>query len=133
MDIHCEKYFHTWRKNLKYISLFFTAWLVKSQKGHVVEFHSNQVWQYCSHIYLAMDTKPFHWLINHSFMQTINMCNFHHICNNITLKINDALIKKIISQFCRIGKDCSWNGNRLSKNFEKLPYLHKITKGRFFG
>ena len=38
---------------------------------------------------------------------------------------------KIISQFCRIEKDCSWNVYRLSKNDEKLPYLHKITKKKF--
>ena len=36
-----------------------------------------------------------------------------------------------IFQFCRIGKDCYWNVNRLSKNNEKLPYLHKITKKKF--
>ena len=28
--------------------------------------------------------------------------------------------KKIISQFCRIGKDCDLAGDRLSKNDEKL-------------
>ena len=32
--------------------------------------------------------------------------------------------KKIISQFCWIGKDCDWIGDRLSKNNEKLLYLH---------
>ena len=35
---------------------------------------------------------------------------------------------KIISQFCRIGKDCDRNGDGMSKNNEKLPYLHKVTK-----
>ena len=31
---------------------------------------------------------------------------------------------KIISQFCRIGKDCDQNGDRMSKNDENLPHLH---------
>ena len=39
--------------------------------------------------------------------------------------------RKIISQFCLIGQDCYWNGDRLSKNDEKLSYLHKITKRKF--
>ena len=30
-----------------------------------------------------------------------------------------------ISQFCQIGKDCDWNGYRMSANDEKLPYLPK--------
>ena len=37
-------------------------------------------------------------------------------------------------QFCLIGKDCDWNGHRLSKNDEKLPYLpylHKLYKRKF--
>ena len=38
---------------------------------------------------------------------------------------------KIISQFCRNGKDCYWIGDRLYKNYEKLPYLHKISKREF--
>ena len=29
--------------------------------------------------------------------------------------------KKIISQFCWIGKDCDQNGDRMSKNDENLP------------
>ena len=32
--------------------------------------------------------------------------------------------EKIISQFCRIEKDCDWNGHRMSENDEKLPYLY---------
>ena len=32
--------------------------------------------------------------------------------------------KKIISQFCRFGKDCDQNGDRMSENDEKLPYWH---------
>ena len=32
--------------------------------------------------------------------------------------------KKIISQFCRIGKDCDQNKDRMSENNAKLPYLH---------
>ena len=39
--------------------------------------------------------------------------------------------KKIISQFCWIGKDFGQNGDRLSKNEEKLPYLHLVTKAYF--
>ena len=30
-----------------------------------------------------------------------------------------------------IGKDCDWNGNRLSENDQKLTYLHWITKTVF--
>ena len=36
--------------------------------------------------------------------------------------------KKIISQLCRIGKDCDRHADRMSKNDEKLPYFHKVTK-----
>ena len=36
--------------------------------------------------------------------------------------------KKIIRQFCRIGNDFYWNGDRLSKNNEQLLYLNKLTK-----
>ena len=32
--------------------------------------------------------------------------------------------KKIINQFCKFGKDCDRNADRLSKNDEKLQYLH---------
>ena len=32
--------------------------------------------------------------------------------------------KKIISQFFPIGKDRDRNGDRMSKNDEKFPYLH---------
>ena len=32
----------------------------KSILTSVLEFHSNQVWQHCSYIHLAMATKPFH-------------------------------------------------------------------------
>ena len=35
---------------------------------------------------------------------------------------------KIISQLCRIGKDCDQNSDRMSENDEKLPYLHQVTK-----
>ena len=42
---------------------------------------------------------------------------------NICLYFNKK-DKNIISQFFRIGKDCDWIGNRLSKNDEKFPYLH---------
>ena len=31
--------------------------------------------------------------------------------------------KKIISQFCRIVRDCDRNGDRLSEKDEKWPYL----------
>ena len=34
-------------------------------------------------------------------------------------------------QFCRIGKDFDHNGDRMSKNDEKLPYLHLVTKKYF--
>ena len=30
----------------------------------------------------------------------------------------------ILQVNCRIGKDCGQNGDRLSENDEKLPYLH---------
>ena len=38
-------------------------------------------------------------------------------CNEV--KVFD---KKIISQFCRIGKDCDWSGDRLSKNDENTIF-----------
>ena len=36
-----------------------------------------------------------------------------------------------MSQFCWIGKDCDQNGDRKSKNGEKLPYLNWVTKKYF--
>ena len=40
-------------------------------------------------------------------------------------------IKNIISQFCQNGKDCDLNGDKLSKNNEKLSYFHKMSKRKF--
>ena len=40
--------------------------------------------------------------------------------------------KKIISRACQIGKDCDQNGDRMSKNDEKLQYLHLVTKKYFY-
>ena len=34
-------------------------------------------------------------------------------------------------QFCWIGKDCDRNVDRMSKNDEKFPYLHYMTKKYF--
>ena len=42
--------------------------------------------------------------------------------------VTDCTKYLIISQFCRIGKDCYWNGSRLSKDDEKLSYSHLLTK-----
>ena len=33
-------------------------------------------------------------------------------------------IYQYTNQFCRIGKDCGRNGDRLSKKNESMPYLH---------
>ena len=49
----------------------------------------------------------------------------------VCVKGNNWQDKKIISQFCRIGKYFYRNGDRLSENDEKLPYLHKVTKRKF--
>ena len=46
-------------------------------------------------------------------MQYMNSCQ----------QIGPAWNIKIISQFCWIGNDSDQNGDRMSKNDEKLPYL----------
>ena len=50
----------------------------------------------------------------------------------LSFVILEGYNKNIISQFCQIGKDSYWNGDRLSKNNEKLPYLHRITGPRAY-
>ena len=55
-----------------------------------------------------------------------------HTCSNIVFwKANFFCNSKIISKFCWIGKDCDQNGERMSKNDEKMPYLHKVTRKYF--
>ena len=36
--------------------------------------------------------------------------------------------KKSLVKFVIFSKDCGQNGDRMSKNDEKLPYLHEVTK-----
>ena len=40
--------------------------------------------------------------------------------------------QSFLCQFCRIGKDSNRNGDRMSDNDEKLPYLQWVTKKCFF-
>ena len=51
--------------------------------------------------------------------ENIVMCN-----NKLDPSQAWGIYRKIISQLCWIGKDFDRNGDRLSKNYEKLPYLH---------
>ena len=46
----------------------------------------------------------------------------------ILVQIVGTRLNGMLSQFCRIGKDCYWNGSRLSKDDEKLSYSHLLTK-----
>ena len=36
-----------------------------------------------------------------------------------------------VRSFVEFGKDCDQNGERMSKDDEKLPYLHQVTKKLF--
>ena len=52
------------------------------------------------------------------YFKSTSQFGFQLVSDSLEAKI------KIISQFCSIGKNCGQNGDRLSKNIEKLPYLH---------
>ena len=46
-------------------------------------------------------------------------------------KAHTNTFTKIFSQFYQIGKDYYWNVDRRFQNYEKLPYLHSLTKTKF--
>ena len=64
--------------------------------------------------------QPVHRLTCHKYKKKLKD---HKSNRDGYLKKNNKKIK-IISQFCRIGKDCDQNSDRMSENDEKLPYLH---------
>ena len=84
-------------------------------------------------------------MFEHSDVWTFTPCHSYHAtgsrqCNayifsysNKTNLLWNEDIQKMsndIYQFCRIGRDCDRNGDRMSKNHEKLPYYKRGGRGK---
>ena len=94
---------------------FYIFHMKKLKKGKMSQKHSFRVYsKYCSRgLFPRKTMKTCFWGIS----PLTNVWEYSK--KNVPLRF-----VKIITQFCLIGKDCDRNGDRLSKNDEKLLYLH---------
>ena len=127
------------RHKILTFSLLIHTWIIVSSKYWKKNFDNLK--NFLFPLFFIVMTKYLDCNKDHSLiiLQCFIRCSRNLVglgaCRGCTVKqtsikqISIKEIKKIIRQICQIG--CYWNGNRLSKNDEKLLYLHKITKKAF--